>query len=149
LTARYGFVDDFSGNPDDQWLAALKVRVPVFDFGLIRKKAEVARAKVIEEEQRLHDFQRGIEQEIHSLYLHLLTLEDQAILIKIQIEQATEEMKLNRAMAQQQLLPPSVALDAEAALVKWQLALAETEYDQRLVRLQLGLATGAWDLTTP
>jgi hypothetical protein len=52
-------------------------------------------------------------------------------------------------MAQQQLLPPSAALDAEADVLKWQLALAETEYDQRLVRLQLRLAIGAWDLTPP
>lgn len=149
LTARYGFVDDFAGSPNDQWLAALKVRVPVFDFGLIRKKAEVARAKVVEEEQHLEDFQLSMEQEIHTLYLHLQTLDDQALLIQTQIEQATEEMTLNRAMAQQQLLPPSTVRDAEAALLRLQLARMETVYEQQLTRLQLNLVTGTWDLNAP
>jgi outer membrane protein len=149
LTARYGFVDDFAGSPDDQWSAALKVTVPVFDFGLIRKKAEVARAKVVEEEQQLQDVQLGIEQEIRTLYLQLQTLEEQAHLIKTQIEQATEEVERSRAMAQQQLLPPAAVFDAEAALRRFQLALAEAEYDRQLARVQLGLVSGTWDLEAP
>lgn len=146
LTTRYGFVDDFQGRPNDQWLTALTVKVPVFDFGLTHKKAEVARTKVIEAEHQLQDLQRGIEQEIHTLYLHLQTLDDQTRLIQTQIEQATEEMQLNEAMAQQQLVPPSAVLDAEAALLKLRLALAETAYDRQLARLQLSLVSGTWDL---
>jgi outer membrane protein TolC len=149
LSARYGLVDAYEGSLNDQWLTALKVKVPLFDFGVIRHKAAVAQARVVEEEQRLYDVQLGVEQEIHTLHLRLQTLEDEAIVAKIRIEQATEELRFKRAMAQQQLLPPSAALDAEADVLKWQLALAETEYDQRLVRLQLRLAIGAWDLTPP
>ena len=50
LTTRYGFVDAFEGRPNDQWTAAVHVKVPIFDFGLIRKQAEVARAEAMEGE---------------------------------------------------------------------------------------------------
>ncbi|HXH13118.1 MAG TPA: TolC family protein [Alphaproteobacteria bacterium] len=146
LTTRYGIVDDFDGRLNDQWIAALKVKVPVFDFGLTDRKAEVARARVIEAEHQLQDLQLGLEQQVRTLYLLLHTLDDQVALLHTQIAQATEQMQLNRAMAQQQLLPPSDVLDAEAASLRLQLALAETEYDRHLARLQLNLISGTWAL---
>jgi outer membrane protein len=145
FTTNYGFVDAFEGRPDDQWLSALKVKVPIFDFGLIRRKAEVARAKVIEEEQRLQDLQLTIEQDIQERYLQLQELADHTTLLATQIEQATEEMKLKRAMLQQELLPQAVVLDAEAALLKLQQALTAAQYQQKLTRLQLSLVSGEWE----
>jgi outer membrane protein len=146
LTARYGFVDAFDGSLNAQWLAAMNVKVPLFDFGLIRKKAEVARAKVIEEEQQRLNFQLNIEQEIHERYLQLQELDDYVQLLNTQIEQATEEMKLNRAMFKQELAPQAAVLDAETALLKLQLALTQAQYERRLRRLQLSLVTGEWTL---
>ncbi len=146
LTARYGFVDAYEGSPNAQWLAAMNVKVPLFDFGLIRKKAEVARAKVIEEEQQRLNFQLNIEQEIHERYLQLQELTDDVQLLTTQIEQATEEMKLNRAMFQQELAPQAAVLDAETALFKLQLALMQARYEQKLRRLQLSLISGEWAL---
>lgn len=146
LTARYGFVDAFEGSPNAQWLAAMNVKVPLFDFGLTRKKAEVARAKVIEEEQQRLNFQLNIEQEIHHRYLQLQELDDHVQLLTTQIEQATEEMKLKRAMFQQELAPQAAVLDAEAALFKWQLAHTQAQYERQLRRLQLSLISGEWSL---
>ena len=146
LTAQYGFVDAFEGSPNAQWLAAMKVKVPIFDFGLIRKKAEVARAKVVEEEHQRLDFQLNIEQEIHERYLQLQELADDVQLLTTQIEQATEEIKLNRAMFQQELAPQAAVLDAETALFKLQLALMQARYEQKLRRLQLSLISGEWAL---
>jgi outer membrane protein len=149
LTSRYAFVDNFEGRLNDQWVAALKVKVPIFDFGLLRKKADVARARVAEEETHLQDVQLGLEQELQALYLQLRALDEQAVLLKIQVEQAAEEMKLNRALFRQELLPHSAALDAEAALLRYQLALADVEYDQKLARLQLSLVSGEWEPKAP
>jgi outer membrane protein TolC len=143
---QYGFVDAFQGRPNDQWTAAVNVKVPIFDFGLIRKKAEVARAKVMEEERLMLDFQRDIEQQIAERYLYLEHLEEQLGLIKKQVEQAQEEFKLNQAMFRQQLVPQLTVLTAETAMLKLQLALSEAQCDRQLAHIQLGLISGAPDL---
>jgi outer membrane protein TolC len=76
FNTRYGFVDAFEGRPNDQWTAVVNVKVPIFDFGLIRKKAEIARAKAMEEEKLMLDFQRDIEQQITERYVFLQYLEE-------------------------------------------------------------------------
>ena len=149
LKAQYGAVDAFAGHPSDQWTAAVKVKVPIFDFGLIRSKAEVARAKVAEQEKLLMDFQRSLEYTIAELYLHTQELEAEATLILKQIEQALEAVRLNQAMFQQDLLPLSAVLDAEAVLQKLHLALSEAEYDQKLARYQLRVVSGGWEPKVP
>lgn len=146
LTARYGVVDDFSARVNDQFLTSLKVRLPLFDFGLTKHKAEVARAKFAEEERRLQDFQRHLEHDISALYAHVEELTAQIELLKKQIEQAMEALKLNRAMYQQELLPLSSVLEAEAASGKLQLALSDAEYDQQLARFQLSLISSTWPI---
>jgi outer membrane protein TolC len=143
---RYGFVDAFEGRPNDQWTAAVNVKVPIFDFGLIRKKAEVARAKAMEEERLMLDFQRDIEQQLSERYLYLQHLEEQFGLLRTQLEQAQEELKLNQAMFRQQLVPQLTVLTAETALLKLQLALSEAQYDRKLAHIQLGLISGPRDL---
>jgi outer membrane protein TolC len=143
---QYGLVDAFQGRPNDQWTAAVNVKVPIFDFGLIRKKVEVARAKVMEEERLMLDFQRDIEQQIAERYIHLEQLEEQLGLIKKQVEQAQEELKLNHAMFRQQLVPQLTVLTAETALLKLRLALSEAQCDRKLAHIQLGLISGAPDL---
>ena len=143
---RYGFVDAFEGRPNDQWTAAVNVKVPIFDFGLIRKKAEVARAKAMEEERLMLDFQGDIEQQLSERYIFLQHLEAQFGLIKTQIEQAQEELKLNQAMFRQQLVPQLTVLTAETAILRLQLALSEAQYDRKLARIQLGLISGPRDL---
>jgi outer membrane protein TolC len=143
---RYGFVDAFEGRPNDQWTAAVNVKVPIFDFGLIRKKAEVARAKAMEEERLMLDFQRDIEQQLTERYTFLQHLEEQFGLLKTQIEQAQEELKLNHAMFHQQLVPELTVLTAETALLKLQLELSEAQYDRKLAHIQLGLISGPRDL---
>jgi outer membrane protein len=143
---RYGFVDAFKGRPNDQWTAAVNVKVPIFDFGLIRKKAEVARAKAMEEERLMLDFQRDIEQQLSERYIFLQHLEEQFGLIKMQIEQAQEELKLHHAMFRQQLVPQVTVLTTETALLKLQLELSEAQYDRKLAHIQLGLISGPRDL---
>jgi outer membrane protein len=149
LTARYGVVDAFSGRLSDQFLTAVKVKVPLFDFGLIKNKTDVARAKIMEEEKRLLDAQRHLEGEIYDLYVQAQVLAEQAELLSKQIEQATEAVKLNRALYQQELLPISAVLDAEGALQRLQLALSEAAYGQQSARLRLALLSGTWDLPQP
>jgi outer membrane protein len=149
LKTQYGAVDAFAGRPNDQWVAAVKVKVPIFDFGLIRSKAEVARAKVAEQEKLLLDFQRSLEYTIAELYVHVQELEAEATLILKQIEQAMEAVRLNQAMFQQDLLPLSAVLDAEAVLQKLQLALSDAEYDQKLARYQLQVVSEGWEPKAP
>jgi outer membrane protein len=145
---QYGFVDAFEGRLNDQWTAAVSVKVPIFDFGLIRKKSEVARAKAMEEERLMLDFQRDMEQQISERHMFLQHLEEQRGLIKKQIEQAQEELKLNQAMFRQQLVPQLTVLTAETALLKLQLALSEAQYDRKLAHIQLSLISGPRDLKT-
>jgi outer membrane protein len=149
LTARYGVVDAFAGRLSDQFQTAVKVKVPLFDFGLIKNKADVARAKTMEEEKRLLDAQRLLEGKIYDLYVQAQELSAQAELLTKQIEQATEATKLSRAMYQQELLPLAAVLDAEAALRKLQLALSDAEYGQQSARFRLALLSGTWNLQQP
>jgi outer membrane protein len=146
LTTKYGLVDAFEGRPSDQWNVALKVNVPIFDFGLIKSKTEVARANLAEEEKLLLDVQRSLEQAIAELYVHVQESEAEAVLINKQIEQAMEAVRLNQAMFQQNLLPQSAVLDTKAALQKLELALSNAEYDQKLARFQLRVVSGGWEI---
>jgi outer membrane protein TolC len=141
-------VDAFEGRPNDQWTAAVRVKVPIFDFGLIRKKAEVARAKAMKEERLMLDFERDIEQQLAERYIFLEHLEDQLGLIKKQIGQAQEELQLNQAMFRQRLVPQLTVVIAETALLKLQLALSEAQYDRTLGHLQLDLISGPRHLKT-
>ena len=145
VAAHYGVADDFDRPLNDQWVAALQMKVPLFDFGLIRKKAAVARARVVEEEKRLLDFKLDMEQQVHEFYFHVQELEEEIELIKKQIQQTQEALKLNQAMFQQNLLPQSVVHDTEAALLKLQLAQSDAEYDQNLNRFELRLLSGEWN----
>jgi outer membrane protein len=145
---RYGFVDAFEGRPNDQWTAAVSVKVPIFDFGLIRKKAEVARAKAMEEERLMLDLQRDIEQQLAERYIFLEHLESQLGLIKKQIEQTQEELQLNQALFRQQLVPQLTVVTAETALLKLQVALSEAQYDRKLAHIQLDLISGPRHLKT-
>lgn len=92
------------------------------------------------------DFERDIEQQLSERYIFLQHLEEQFGLIKTQIEQAQEELKLNHAMFRQQLVPQLTVLTAETALLKLQLALSEAQYDRKLAHIQLGLISGPRDL---
>jgi outer membrane protein TolC len=135
-------VNAFADSPDDQCTAAVNVKVPIFDFGLIRKQAEVARAKAMGEERLMLNFQRDIEQQLSERDILLQHLEEQFGLIKTQIEQVQEELKLNDAMFHQQLVPQLTVLTAETALLKLQLALSEAQYDRKLAHIQPGLISG-------
>ena len=137
MRMHYGFADDFTGAIADQWDVALKINVPLFDFGLIGKKAVVAHAKVVEEEERLQEFKLNIVQEIYNTYSHIQEFEEQIKLIEKQIEQSIEALKLNTAMFRQELLPQTEVNNAEKELLKLQLAQAEAEYDRSLSKLQL------------
>jgi outer membrane protein TolC len=137
LAAHYGFADDFDRPINDQWIAAFKVEVPILDFGLGSKKVALARARATEEEQELLHFRRKVEEEVDEIYLGLEELDHQAVLIGKQIEQATEALKLNRAMSQQNLLPSSVVRDSEAALLKLKLAQTEVNAERTLALLRL------------
>jgi outer membrane protein TolC len=60
-----------------------------------------------------------------------------------------EAVRLNQAMFQQDLLPLSAVLDAEAVLQKLQLALSDAEYDQKLARYQLQVVSEGWEPKAP
>ena len=88
------------------------------------------------------NFQRDIEQQLSERDMFLQHLEEQFGLIKTQIEQVQEEVKLNDAMFRQQLVTQLTVLTAETALLKLQLALSEAQYDRKLAHIQPGLIRG-------
>ena len=92
------------------------------------------------------DFQRDIEQQLSERYIFLQHLEEQFGLIKTQIEQVQEELKLDDARFRQQLVPQLTVLTAETALLKLRLALSEAQYDRKLAHMQLDLISGRRDL---
>lgn len=142
LLARYEVSDDFDRPVNEQSSVWLNLKVPIFDFGLIRNRVRAARAEASAEEYRMADFRMRIEDELRDLYFHLADLEADLELIGKQIEQASEAVKLNRAMFQQGLLSQSAVHDAEAMRARLEMTQAAAEYDRRLTRIRLGWATG-------
>jgi outer membrane protein TolC len=123
------------GGRNGQRTAAVNVKVPIFDSGLNREKAELARAKMMGEERLMLDFRRDIEQQLSERNIFLQHLEEKFGLIKTQIEQAQEELQLNRAMFRQQLVPQMAVLTAETAILKLRLALSGARDDRKLTRI--------------
>lgn len=146
LLIHYSIADNFAPPVNDQWAAVFNLKVPLFDFDLIKKKAAVAQAMAVEEEKYLLDFKLSLEREINEIYFHIQELEEQVKLIKKQIEQASEALKLNQAMFQQGLLSQSIAYESEAALLRLQLALTAAEYDRGLADFKLRVVSWEGDI---
>ena len=87
--------------------------------------------------------------EVQDAYTHITDTVAQIDLLEKQIEQATEALKLNRAMFRQQLLPESAVAEVEQALVKLEQAKVLANYDLILGHSQLALVTGGWQNKRP
>lgn len=140
--ARYEVSDDFAPPMNGQSSVWLNVKVPIFDLGHVRDKVREALAEASAEEYRTADVRMRIESGLRGLYSHLKELESELELIAKQIEQASEAVKLNRAMFQQNLLSQSAVHDVEATRARLEIARTEAEYDRRLTRIRLGWAIG-------
>ena len=81
------------------------------------------------------DFQGDIEQQLAERYIVLEHLEEKLELIKKQIAQTQDELQLNQAMFQHQLVPQVTVITAETALLQLQLALSEAQHDQTFGRI--------------
>ena len=92
------------------------------------------------------DFRCDVEQQLSERFIFLQRLEEKFGLIKTQIEQVQEELRLNHAMFRRQLVPQVAVLTAETAILKLRLAISEVRDDPKLTHPQLGLANGPREL---
>jgi len=149
IEAHYGFGDDFDGELNDQFITEMKLKAPLFDFGLHNRKVAYARSRAVEEERRLAESRLTLERQITEIYVRIEALEEENQLLADQIEQATEAVKLREEMVRQQLAYESELHDAQIALMKLRLSQSENAYDRKLACLQLELLSGRGDAGKP
>jgi outer membrane protein TolC len=113
----------------------MHVKVPIFDFGWIREKAELARAKTMGEERLMLDLRHDIDQQLSEQNMFLQHLEEKFDLIKSQIDQVQEELRLNHAKSRRQLVPQVAVLRMETTLLELRLALSEVRHDRKLTHV--------------
>lgn len=143
LNVAYGHGDDLQMDPGSNslWNAALQLDVPIFDFGRTSQKVAIIRAQAMYEEKHLHELRLAHEQDVIDAYYQIKELEPEMELLKKQIEQAEEELKLNRALYKRGALQVTELHASQISLLQYQLALNETENDQKLLRY--GLQSGS------
>lgn len=145
LLSYYEVASDFTSLLNNQWASTLNVRLPLYDFGLVRNKIAAANASVIKEKENFYDIKQSIEQDIRNKYFLSLELSEQIKLLEKQIEQLKETLKVNHAMFQQGLLPMSTMHDSETTLLKLHLEKITAEYDLKQTYIQLKLENEVWD----
>jgi outer membrane protein TolC len=149
LVAEYSLANAFDPPVSTQWRTVAQVTGSLFDFGRGAQKVTLARAVMTQEVKKMDSVKAAIAGEVQDAYTHITDTVAQIDLLEKQIEQATEALKLNRAMFRQQLLPESAVAEVEQALVKLEQAKVLANYDLILGHSQLALVTGGWQNKRP
>jgi uncharacterized protein YjcR len=86
----------------------------------------------MKEERLMLDFGHDIDQQLSERNMLLKHLEEKFNLIKSQIDQVQEELRLNHAKFRRQLVPQVAVLTMETTLLELRLALSEVRHDRKL-----------------
>jgi len=139
VNAAYRYADDFDPSGPSQFVAALRLKIPIFDFGRITEKVAAAQARLQDQEGQLQDVKLRVGQDVGSFYYQVREAEAKIALTRAQIEQAAEAVKLNRSLFEQGLLSGAALNESQATLLKLRLSLAGFEGERALARFRLKL----------
>jgi outer membrane protein TolC len=134
FAATWAGSDDFSPPVAHRWVGALRLKVPIFDFGRTRERVAASKAKELEEERNLDASRLKVGQDIYDKYFAVRQLEIEMDLLEKQVEQGKEALKLKQAMFEQGLSSVSEVDEAQTDLLRLQLTQVRDEYDAALAR---------------
>ncbi len=137
LTAEYNLANGFKDSIRDNFISAVKAEIPFSDGGQNEKKTAEVFARMNAEEKQLFVIRQELENQIRELHFQAEQTEIQRELIRQQIEQLSEEVKLHHAMFGQNLIPQSALYDSEAMLLQSESERISLEYDRKLIAFQL------------
>jgi outer membrane protein TolC len=131
LSLQFSYIDsdDFSPPIAHRWVGAFRLQVPIFDFGRTKEKVAASEAKEIEQARTLDASKLQVGQEVYDKYFTLRQIEIEMDLVSKQLEQAKEALKLKQAMFEQGLAPVSDVSEAQADILRLQLAQVRDQYD--------------------
>jgi len=137
LAAEYNMVNGFNEQIRDNFISAVKAEIPFFDGGQNEKKIAEVLARMSAEEKQIPVIRQELEDKIRELYFQVEQADIQMELIRHQIGQISEEVKLNHAMFRQNLIPQATVYDSEAMLLQSESDRASLGYDRKLIVFQL------------
>jgi len=130
-------VNGFNEQIRDNFISAVKAEIPFSDGGQNEKKIAEVIARMKAEEKQILVIRQELEEKIRELYFQVEQADIQMELIRHQIGQISEEVKLNRAMFRQNLIPQATVYDSEAMLLQSESDRASLGYDRKLIVFQL------------
>lgn len=139
LTAEYNLANGFKDRIKDNFISAIKAEIPFSDGGQTEKKAAEVLARVKAEEKQLLVIKQELEEKIRDLYFQAEQTDIQIELIRHQIEQLSEEVRLHDAMFRQNLIPRSAVYDSDARLLQSESERSSLGYDRKTIVFQLEL----------
>ncbi len=142
FTTSYSIIDDYSPPASNIWISALRLDMPLVDFGAANKKIAKAEADVVVSEKNLHQIKNDVSREVFQAFISFKNAEIQLPFMKKQVEQAREALRLAEEKFAQNLEPQSAVLDAEAALITAKKALLQAQFDQRMAYASIRKAVG-------
>ena len=146
LFGNYRMVDDLDLNVSSLWTTQVRVEWNVFDWWLLRKKEALARAHVVEEQNRLLETKFAVEENVEALYYQIQAQDAEIEFLTKRLALTTDTIRINRARYQQGSLSDAEIAADEIALLEHQFALSITGYDRQLTEFKLRLVSG--DLTS-
>jgi outer membrane protein TolC len=138
----YSIIDDYSPPISRIWISALRLDMPLIDFGAANKKIAKAEADVVVSEKNLHQIKNDVSREVFQAYISFKNAEIQLPLMKKHVEQAQEALRLTEEKFAQNIVPQSSVLDAQAALTTAKKALLQAQFDQRMAYASIRKAVG-------
>lgn len=133
----YGIGNDFKGSASDQFMAYLKMELPLFDSGVRKKRTAYYRNRVLVEKNRLLEIKLSIAQDLEGIYLSLLSSEEEIKLLDKQVEQAQEALKLDKSKFGQSLISCTAVNKTETQLLQLLLNQTHAIYDRTFIELVL------------
>lgn len=113
---------------NQQWIAGLKLNVPLFDGGLVRARVSQAQEDVLQLQESLAQAETDITLEVEQLHSQLLTSWAQKQVAESALVQATEALRLAQLRYQVGVSTNLELLQAETAAAVAELAVHRTSY---------------------
>jgi outer membrane protein len=141
----YGFKNGYIPHLDrmqDNWVAAIKAEMPIFDGGRISHQEEEARANLLAEQSHLQDVERQIRSEIEQTVVDVQAAQAKVQISQTQLEQAHQAVELARTRYETGSVTNLDLLDAETVESAAKLSHIQALYRYAISRYELDHATG-------
>ncbi|MCM8829541.1 MAG: TolC family protein [Candidatus Omnitrophica bacterium] len=129
---------------EDNWNTGVFLSYDIWNWGETRNKVKKAEKEKAEMEKQFELLKNGIELEVKSAYLNLLSAEQKVSQCKKQIELAEENLRVAELLHQEGMATTTDVLDASTSLTEARNSFYNALYEYNVAYAELEKAVGKW-----